>query len=639
MRIIIPIGVLLLSTLLLSPHPAHAATIRVPAHQPTIQDGIDAAVDGDLVLVSPGTYVENIDFLGKAITVRSEAGADVTRISRHPDQDWSVVIFVTSETEESILQGFSITDGACTYGGGIYCNDSSPTIMNCIITGNSVTNRGGGIVCINSSPTIENCIIEGNNSIENGGGIHCSTSYPTITNCLISGNQGSHGGGLATDYGAPLITNCTISGNAADAEGGGIYFYNDPPPTVTNCMITGNTADRGGGIFCRRSDPEITQCTITNNIAAEGGGLSFLSSESNITNCTIKANSAHSGGGGGIFCESAALTISSCTLSRNIADKGGGLYSFSFSSPTMTNCILWRNFAASGPEIGIGTVYLPAGLTVSYSDVQGRQGAVYIEPRCTLSWLDGNIDADPLFIESGFHLMAGSPCIDTGTDAGVYTDIDGDVRPQGPGFDMGSDEYIGECWDIDGDGYFDETCGGDDCDDSDPLTHPGALEICDGRDNDCDDLLPDEEADDDLDEWMICAGDCDDSAPRINPGAEEVCANRIDDDCDGLVDGEDPDCIGKFTIDLNVYHEEDKLHLDFLLGALEPATWSSFLIISAPSIQITPLWSVPVPATDPPIEIEIAFSFPSAGLVAIWTRLSTGEGTQAVDLDWAYTGM
>ncbi len=71
---------ILLSALLVIPFPAGAATIRVPMDQPTIQDGIDAAELWDLVLVAPGTYVENIDFHGKLITLQSEAGAELTVI-------------------------------------------------------------------------------------------------------------------------------------------------------------------------------------------------------------------------------------------------------------------------------------------------------------------------------------------------------------------------------------------------------------------------------------------------------------------------------------------------------------------------------------------------------------------------------
>ncbi|MFC1888963.1 choice-of-anchor Q domain-containing protein, partial [Thermodesulfobacteriota bacterium] len=99
-----------------------------------------------------------------------------------------------------------------------------------------------------------------------------------------------------------------------------------------------------------------------------------------------------------------------------------------------------------------------------------------------------NINQDPLFLGGGdYHLLAGSPCIDAGADAGVYDDLDGLARPQGAGFDMGAYEYHTECWDDDEDGYEDGECGGVDCDDTDPEVNPGHPEVPDnGIDDDCD---------------------------------------------------------------------------------------------------------------------------------------------------------
>ena len=118
--------------------------------------------------------------------------------------------------------------------------------------------------------------------------------------------------------------------------------------------------------------------------------------------------------------------------------------------------------------------------------------------------------------------------------------------------DMGAYGGVWACsWydycDLDEDGYFNPACDGPDCDDADPETFPGAPELCDGDDNDCDGTIPPDEVDGDGDLWLICEGDCDDTDPSSNPGAIEskatsTCGDGKDNDCDGLVDGADPDC-------------------------------------------------------------------------------------------------
>src|SRR5215471_11830882 len=113
-----------------------ATTIHVPAAQPTIQAGINAANNGDTVLVAPGTYRENINFMGKAITVKSAKGSNVTIIDGGGLAP--VVTFNTNETSSSTLSGFILQNGTSTanIGGGVYVYFASPTIKNNIIQNN-----------------------------------------------------------------------------------------------------------------------------------------------------------------------------------------------------------------------------------------------------------------------------------------------------------------------------------------------------------------------------------------------------------------------------------------------------------------------------------------------------------------------
>jgi hypothetical protein len=113
---------------------------------------------------------------------------------------------------------------------------------------------------------------------------------------------------------------------------------------------------------------------------------------------------------------------------------------------TVTNTILWNNDAPEGPEIWMGTISKPSNLTISYSDVEGGQSSVYVDPGCILNWGSGMIDADPLLVDptnGDFHLTFISPCKDTGDNTAVTDSIDyeGDMRIAYGTVDMGADEF------------------------------------------------------------------------------------------------------------------------------------------------------------------------------------------------------
>jgi len=196
--------------------------ILIPGEYTTIQKGIDAAVDGDAVLVAPGTYYENINFLGKNITVTSEAGPDDTIIDG--GRVTSVVTFWSGEDTNSVLHGFTITNGLVRkkpfpFGGGISIRDSSPTISHCKIVKNGSEWIGGGMNVEGNQalPVIENNLISNNIGCQRAGGIEVRNgASPTIRDNIIIDNLSVEGTGIRVVNGSsPVIEGNTIINNLA----------------------------------------------------------------------------------------------------------------------------------------------------------------------------------------------------------------------------------------------------------------------------------------------------------------------------------------------------------------------------------------------------------------------------------------
>jgi hypothetical protein len=388
-----------------------------------IQDAIDAAVAGDLVLVSNGLYstdgraiygqATNRVSLDRAVTVQSVNGPSFTVIkgdytaSTHGGPNARCAYL----TNGAVLSGFTLTNGGTDFttniifeasGGGVWCEPSGGVVSNCVLVGNVAARFGGGAF----RGTFFNCIFT-NNSASQGAGA-CSN---VMFNCTITRNVASYqslnvgGGALAC-----TLSNCLLVANYCSGGGGGGAALS----TLVGCVLSNNAANSGGGL----ASSIAYNCLISSNRASSGGGAF-----SNIlNNCVLKNNLATGDGGGGAY----NSTLLNCTVISNLCQSVGG----GISGGTLANCILYHNFAPKIPDYPND-----ARSTLNYCDVT---------PLATNGV--GNITNEPVFANlaaGDFHLQSNSPCINSGNNAcvSVTSDFDGNPRIVGGTVDIGAYEY------------------------------------------------------------------------------------------------------------------------------------------------------------------------------------------------------
>ena len=248
--------------------------IRVPDDYGTIQAAINAAIEPDCIELANGVYTgasnTELDLLGKAIKLRSASGPENCII----DCEGTVRGFHLSGGEDSdtVIEGITVRDGVDShYGGNVYCEESSPTFMNCIFEYGSVPSwgRGGGVAAYESDSVFANCLFRNNaatSSDSAGGGLWIYRGDVTLLNCVFSENDGRTGAAIYAFESNVAIANCTFYDNAATNAGGAIYS-DDCTTTIANSIFWQDTPEE---IYYTAAEPTVLYSNVQGGWAGDG---------------------------------------------------------------------------------------------------------------------------------------------------------------------------------------------------------------------------------------------------------------------------------------------------------------------------------------------------------------------------------
>jgi parallel beta-helix repeat protein len=454
----------------------------------TVQFAVDQALPGEEIRVAAGVYsgvdvrarddvttsgvVTQLLYISKSITIRggyTTADWDSPDPAAHPTaldaQGQGRVLYITGDITATI-EGLRITGGDASglggnpwgdnVGGGVYAYTATTIISGNVIFGNTAgggNSFGGGLATYGgdsrlqgndisgnsakhgagaywrrcSSAILSNNTVSGNVGSGWGGGLHLSRSDATLEGNTISGNTGGYGGGVNVERGSVVLNSNLIHSNTG-GWGGGLFSY-ICDLTMRDDIVRGNsvTADLGGGVYLYEESPVLVNTVIADNTVDGATGLGaaiyVLSSSPSLLHTTIARNgagspaSAANASGGGVYVTG--------------HEWSGDYYP---STVSMTNTILVSH------NVGISVT---GGNTVTVNGVLWHDTPIPVSasPMAAVS-VQHQHAGDPAFAPDGYHLTGSSAAINTGVDAGVTTDIDGEGRPQGSGYDIGADEIL-----------------------------------------------------------------------------------------------------------------------------------------------------------------------------------------------------